>query len=134
MKRKKKKKRRGRGRNRNTYGQPEIFMVLFFSQEPTAFSTHSICFSADRPSTSQVKQSMLSCHLSMRSTSTIEACHLAYQLDVFIHRPSAPLRDTEAANVNMNKCLFFYKKCQTQDSARMTPGIPTDVSYKALKE
>lgn len=109
----------------------ERFLVIF--QDPSSFLSYSICFATRRPQPQQQKQSMLPCHLSVRSPSSTEACHLAYQLDVFIHRPSVPPRDTEAANVNMNKCLLFYKKCQTQDRLRMTPGIPTDVHYKPLK-
>lgn len=60
------------------YFQLGIFMVLFISQYPPAFLTDSICLVPADPGPPQRKQSMLPCHLSMRSTRTIEACHLAY--------------------------------------------------------
>lgn len=62
--------------NKSPYSLRESFLVMF--QDPSSFLTYSICFATRRPQPQQQKQSRLPCHLSMRSPSSIEACHLAY--------------------------------------------------------
>lgn len=61
---------------KSPYSLRESFLVKF--QDPSSFLTYSICFATRRPQPQQQKQSRLPCHLSVRSPSSTEACHLAY--------------------------------------------------------